>query len=346
MPRTARRSIALTIGDPNGIGPEIAVKAAALAARADAGPRPILVGDLEPIRHYAARHAAGLPVVTDLADWQPAGALNVAPVVALPAGAFAPGQVTAAAGAATIAYVREALALVGAGIAEAIVGAPHSETAVAAAGIPFSGYPGLIADLTGVSRDEVFMMLVGGGLRIVHATLHERLPTALERVTPELVAAAGRAAHRALLALGVTAPRIGVFGLNPHAGEGGLFGDEDSRVTEPAVALLQRDGIRAEGPTGADVLLAARAMDAYVAVYHDQGHIPVKLLAPRRASALSIGASVLFSSVGHGSAFDIAGRGIADPTAVVETLALLDGGSGVADSLGRRCTLPEPRGCS
>lgn len=321
----ARRRIALTIGDPNGIGPEIAVKAAALAARADAGPLPILVGDIEPVRHYAARHAEGLPVLTDPQEWRGVGALNLAPVRALPADAFAPGRVTAAAGAATVAYVREALALLRAGSAEAIVGAPHSETAVAAAGIPFSGYPGLIADLTGVPHDEVFMMLVGGGLRIVHATLHERLQTALERVTPELVVAAGLAARRALLALGIADPRIGVFGLNPHAGEGGLFGTEDSRVTEPAVAALRAAGIRAEGPAGADVLLAGRAMDAYVAIYHDQGHIPIKLLAPRRASALSIGAEVLFSSVGHGSAFDIAGQGVADPTAVVETLALLGG---------------------
>ncbi|MCR0982793.1 PdxA family dehydrogenase [Roseomonas populi] len=325
MNATPRRRIALTIGDPNGIGPEIAVKAAALAACRPDGPVPVLVGDPGPIRHYAARHADGLPIRAEPAAWRDEGGLNIAPVEALPDSAFRPGQVTAEAGAATVAYVREALALVGAGEAGAIIGCPHSETAVATAGIPFSGYPGLIADLTGVSHDEVFMMLVGGGLRIVHATLHERLQTALERVTPELVAAAARAAHRVLAGWGIPDPRIGVFGLNPHAGEGGLFGTEDARVTEPAVAALRREGIRAEGPAGADVLLANRAMDAYVAIYHDQGHIPIKLLAPRRASALSIGAKVLFSSVGHGSAFDIAGQGIADPGAVMATLALLNG---------------------
>jgi 4-hydroxy-L-threonine phosphate dehydrogenase PdxA len=325
MPDTSRRRIALTIGDPNGIGPEIAVKAAAHFATLEKGPLPILVGDPGPIRHYAARHAAALPILESPQAWGRNPGLNLAPLDALRADDFQPGQVTAPAGAATVAYVRHALALVRAGQAQAIVGAPHSETAIAAAGIPFSGYPGLVADLTGVSRDEVFMMLVGGGLRIVHATLHERLQTALERVTPELVAAAAEAAHRALEALGVEDPRIGVFGLNPHAGEGGLFGEEDSRVTEPAVAMLRKAGLRVEGPTGADVLLAARAMDAYVAIYHDQGHIPIKLLAPRRASAVSIGAEVLFSSVGHGSAFDIAGRGIADPTAVIETLWLLSG---------------------
>ena len=323
----ARKRIALTIGDPNGIGPEIAVKAAALlAARAD-GPSPILVGDLAPIRHYAARHAAGLPIRPAGAGSDSAGGLEVAAVDALRNEDFRPGAVSAAAGAATVAYVRRALALVRAGEAAAIVAAPHSETAIAAAGIAFSGYPGLVADLAGLGRDEVFLMLVGGGMRIVHATLHERLQDALARVTADLVAAAGRAAHRALAGLGVPDARIGVFGLNPHAGEGGLFGTDDARVTEPAVAALRREGIRAEGPAGADVLLAARAMDAYVAVFHDQGHIPIKLLAPRGASALSIGAGVLFSSVGHGSAFDIAGQGVADPAAVLAALALL-GGSG------------------
>ena len=326
MPDAARsRRVALTIGDPNGIGPEVAVKAAAQLAGRAGGPRPILVGDPAPIRHYAARHAAGLPVRLSPAEWGAAGGLDVAAVTALPDEHFRPGRVSAPAGAATVAYVRRALELVREGAAEAIVAAPHSETAIAAAGIPFSGYPGLVADLAGLGRDEVFLMLVGGGLRVVHATLHERLPDALARVTPELVAAAGRAAHRALAAMGVPDPRIGVFGFNPHAGEGGLFGADDARVTEPAVAAMRRDGIRAEGPAGADVLLAARAMDAYVAIYHDQGHIPVKLLAPRRASALSIGAGVLFSSVGHGSAFDIAGRGVADPGAVVDTLWLLSG---------------------
>lgn len=317
--------IALSIGDPNGIGPEVAVKAAAALAAQDDAPRPILVGDPEVIADLAARHAPGLAVQLDPARWKQPSALAVSPVMSLPPGAYRPGEVSAAAGAATIAYVRHALGLVQAGLAEAIVAAPHSETAVAAAGIPFSGYPGLIAELTGVPRDRVFLLLIGGGLRILHATLHESTRAALARLTPELVVAAGMAADTALRRLGIAEPRIGVFGINPHAGEGGLFGDEDARITEPAVAALQRAGIRAEGPAGGDVLLAARGHDGYVAMLHDQGHIPVKLLAPRGAAALSVGAGVVFASVGHGSAFDIAGRGVADPTAVLRTLMLLAG---------------------
>ncbi|MBX9701455.1 MAG: 4-hydroxythreonine-4-phosphate dehydrogenase PdxA, partial [Acetobacteraceae bacterium] len=227
-----------------------------------------------------------------------------------------------------------ALDLVCAGAAEAIVAAPHSDTAVAAAGIAFSGYPGLIADLTGTPRDRVFMMLVGGGLRVLHVTLHESTRSALDRLTQDLVIAAGEAADSALRRLGIAAPRIGVFGINPHAGEGGLFGDEDARITEPAVAALRHAGIRAEGPTGADVLLAARAHDGYLAMLHDQGHIPVKLLAPRGAAAITVGAGVVFASVGHGSAFDIAGRGVADPAAVLRTLRLLAGRLLVGDPPG------------
>ena len=151
------------------------------------------------------------------------------------------------------------------------------------------------------------------------------MATAMARLTPELVAAVGLAAARALLSLGIASPRIGVFGFNPHAGEGGLFGDEDARVTEPAVALLRAAGVAAEGPMGADTMLVRGGLDAYVAIFHDQGHIPVKLLAPRHACALSIGAGVMFSSVGHGSAHDIAGQGIADPAGVIGALRLVAG---------------------
>lgn len=313
--------IAVAIGDPNGIGPEVAVKAAA----APDAPPVVLVGDRHVIAAEAARHAPGLALVEDPAGWDAPGTLALSPVQALPRESWQPGTISGAAGAATIAYVRQALDLVRRGAAQAILGAPHSESAVAAAGIPFSGYPGLIADLTGTPRDRVFMMLVGGGLRILHATLHESTRSALDRLTPELVVAAGTAAHDALRRLGMAAPRIGVFGINPHAGEGGLFGDEDDRITGPAVSALQRAGIAAEGPTGADVLLAARAHDGYVAMLHDQGHIPVKLLAPRGAAALTVGAGLTFSSVGHGSAFDIAGKGVADPGAVLRALRLLAG---------------------
>ncbi len=314
------RRIALSIGDPNGIGPEISLKAAVHFAGQRSGPVPILIGDREVIQHYAA----GRPLQEDPACWAE-GELNLSAVQALPKGTFRPGEVTAEGGSATIAYMREALRLVRTGAADAIVGAPHNETAVARAGIHFSGYPSLLADLMEVPRDQVFLMLVGGGLRIVHATLHESMDAAMARLTPKLVASAGLAAVRALASLGISAPRIGVFGFNPHAGEGGLFGDDDARVTKPAVALLRAAGVATDGPMGADTMLVRGGLDAYVAIFHDQGHIPVKLLAPRTAAALSIGAGVMFSSVGHGSAHDIAGQGIADPAGVIGALTIVGG---------------------
>jgi 4-hydroxy-L-threonine phosphate dehydrogenase PdxA len=144
-------------------------------------------------------------------------------------------------------------------------------------------------------------------------------------LTPELIEDAGRACAQALIALGITAPKIGVFGINPHAGENGLFGDDDERITQPAIARLQAAGIKVEGPIGADLMLGRNDVDGFVAHYHDQGHIPIKLLAGRNATALSVGTGMLFASVGHGSAFDIAGKGRADPEAVLRTLRLVSG---------------------
>lgn len=320
----SRPVIALTIGDPNGIGPELAVKAA--AAPGESGPRPVLVGDPDVLYHYAKQCAPeySLRAFSHGAPAR-AGVIDMLPVEALPRDAFAPGRIEAAAGRASVQYVEAALNLVRAGHAAAIVACPHNETAVNAAGIAFSGYPELIAQLCGLPQGRVFLMLVGGGLRIVHATLHERLHAALARLTPQLVEAAGLACVDALQSLGIESPRIGLFGVNPHAGEGGLFGDDDERISIPAAKLLRARGIDAAGPAGADVILGEKGFDAFIAMYHDQGHIAVKLLAGRTASALSIGAGVIFSTVGHGSAFDIAGQNRADPEAVLRTLALLAG---------------------
>jgi 4-hydroxythreonine-4-phosphate dehydrogenase len=316
--------VLLTAGDPNGIGPELAVKAAAALAT-DPDLAPVVVADPYVVEAWAERAGLRLREVDTAVAPQP-GVLDVLPVHALPDGELLPGTVSAEAGAATVAYLRAAVDGVHAGIGRAIVACPHSETAVNAAGIAFDGYPGLLAELAGVPRDQVFLMLVGGGLRIVHATLHERLADALGRLTPALVESAARAAHDFLVAAGVPAPRVGVFGVNPHAGEGGLFGDDDERITVPAVESLRHSGIDAVGPLGADLLLAPGRrdeLDACVAIYHDQGHIPVKVLAGRTGSALSVGAGLAFSSVGHGAAFDIAGRGVADPEAVLRAVRLV-----------------------
>lgn len=296
--------VAIALGDPNGIGPEIALRAAQKHPA-------VLVGDRFVVEETARRIGLAVPEIAD--------------VPALERAAFAPGALDPRAGKATVAYASAAIRLALDGKIDAVIGCPHSETAVNRAGIKFSGYGGLVADVTGTPRDKVFMMLVAQGLRIAHVTLHESVTAALARMTPELVVSAAEATIATAKRLGVGRPSLGVFGINPHAGEDGLFGDDDERITKPAVAELRRRGIAADGPVGADLLLSQRQHDVYLAMFHDQGHIPIKLLSPLRASALILGVPVLFASVAHGCAFDIAGKGVADPTGVIETIELLVG---------------------
>jgi 4-hydroxy-L-threonine phosphate dehydrogenase PdxA len=317
-------AIALAVGDPNGIGPEIAVKAALRFAQERAEPRIVLLGDELVIRFYAELCGAGGRLTRFDAKSAPEG-LSFFPVDALDAASFRPGAASAAGGRATIAYIEAALGLVDSGRATAIVACPHSEKSVNAAGIAFSGYPSLLARLRRLPEDEVFLMLVGGGLRIVHVTLHERLQDALARIDSRLIEAAVRAGASALRQLGVETPKLGIFGINPHAGEGGLFGDDDARIIAPSVAALRSEGYVVEGPIGADLMVGRRDLDAFVAMYHDQGHIPVKLLAGRNSAAMSIGSGLMFSTVGHGSAFDIAGRNIADCDPLLRSLRLVAG---------------------
>ncbi len=314
------KRIAIAIGDPNGIGPEIALKAAA-AHLGSTAIQPVLVGDVPVLAHY--RRLLGITAPLSPLEAVHPESIAVVDAPALEAEHFAPGRMSPQSGRATIVYAERAVALARSGEVEAIVGCPQSETAINSAGIPFSGYPPLIADLTGTPRDRVFMMLAAGGLRIAHCTLHESVGTALARLTPDLVVAAGEATHASLVRLGIARPRIAICGINPHAGEDGLFGDDDERVTKPAVARLKAAGLDVFGPAGADLMISERRHDGYVVMFHDQGHIPVKLLSPRQASAMAIGTPVLFSSVGHGCAYDIAGKGIAEHTSVMETLALL-----------------------
>lgn len=307
-------AIAIACGDPNGIGPELAWKVAIEAIERADPVRPVLVGDARVLTHYR-RLLAVEPQVAEAVE-----------VVGTPGRLghdFQPGQVRAAAGRATVAAIEAALALVQAGQARAILAAPHSETAVNASGIAFSGYGGLLADLTGTPREAVFLMLAAGDLRIAHATLHVSVAQALRELDCARVQAVAVALHAELQSAGLPRPRIGLFGINPHAGEGGLFGDEDERITRVVAQALRGQGLDVRDPQGGDVLLAMPRLDGYVAMFHDQGHIPIKLLRPAGAAAVSLGLPVRQASVAHGCAFDIAGRGTASPAAMVEAWKLL-----------------------
>jgi len=317
-------AIALTIGDPNGIGPEIAVKAAAQTAR-EAGPSIVLVGDEFVIRFYAERCAKDLAVELFNGSAPRAGTLCVLGVDALPRNAFCPGTPLAAGGRATVDYVSAAMRLVNEKHASSIVACPHSEANVNAAGIPFTGYPGLLARLSGIPEENVFLMLVGGGMRIVHVTLHERLHTALARITPELVERAARSVDSALRQLNVKQPRIGVFGINPHAGEAGHLGREEIDVIEPVIQELRAEGLDLRGPVPADTAFTPRFLetaDVIVAMYHDQGLPVIKHVGFGNAVNMTLGLPILRTSVDHGTALSLARTGKADVGSLRAALSL------------------------
>lgn len=272
------------MGDPAGIGPEIAAKAAADASVVELC-EPILYG------------ADGSHVVR--------------------------GRVSAAAGRAAYDAVLAAVEDARAGRIDAIATAPINKEAFAAAGLPWRGHTDLLAHLTGAKR--AVMMFHADALRVVLATVHIRLRDVPRVLTQPLLEATIDLAAAELPRFGFPSPRLGVAGLNPHAGEHGLLGDEEATVLEPAIAACRARGIRVEGPFPADTVFV-RAMrgefDAVVACYHDQGLIPIKVAAFGRAVNVTLGLPIVRTSVDHGTAFDIAGRGVADPSSMIEAVRL------------------------
>jgi 1,2-dihydroxy-3,5-cyclohexadiene-1,4-dicarboxylate dehydrogenase len=316
--------IAIATGDPAGIGPEIALKAA-LDKRVTAVARPLLVGDPAAVDMHAK--AAGLSprlkVVAKAADadWSN-GVLNL---LDGRDGANAPvefGKVDAAYGRASLAAARRAIKAALANDVEAVVAAPQTERSIAAAGIAFDGYPSFVARETNTPVADVFLMICFDDKRVVHTTLHVSVREAIALITKERVEHVIRVTDASLQKLGVPKPTICVSGLNPHAGEDGLFGRDEIEIIAPAIEKTAKDGIAVSGPFGADTMFR-KSCDAFIVMLHDQGHIAAKLLAFNRTAGLSIGSPILFSSVAHGSAHDIAGQGKADPGAMIEAITRL-----------------------
>ena len=247
------------------------------------------------------------------------------------------GTTAAASGRASLAFAGAAIKAALAGEVDAVVAAPQNETSIARAGIKFDGYPSFVARATGTDEDDVYLMLCFGDIKIVHATLHQSVRDAIAMISREKVIGVIRAAERALRLMGTAAPKIAVGGINPHAGEGGLFGREEIDIIKPAIAAAVESGIAATGPFGADTMFHMRGIDAFVVMLHDQGHIAAKLLAQDAAAALTIGSPILFASVAHGSAYDIAGKGVANPKAMIEALLRL---STARQHAGRRVAAP------
>ena len=317
--------IAIATGDPAGIGPEIALKAA-LDRGVRVACRPLLVGDPAAVDMHA--RAAGLSpnlrVIADAgkADWND-GAVNL---LDARDGTNAPvkiGAVDAAYGRASLAAASGAIRAALDGDVEAVVAAPQTERSIAAAGIQFDGYPSFVARETGTPVEDVYLMICFDQSRIVHATLHLSVREALKLITRERIERVIRVTDASLRKLGIARPRIFVSGLNPHAGEDGLFGAEEIEIIAPAINAAGAEGIAVEGPFGADTMFRKKDCDAYIVMLHDQGHIAAKLQAFNRTAGLSIGSPILFSSVAHGSAHDIAGKGQADPGAMIEAVTRL-----------------------
>ena len=291
--------VAVTVGDPAGIGPEVVLKALASPERPPA--EYVVYGPGDAIEAFARRMG-----------WKGVAALGVE-LVDIPLDAEVPlGQVTAAGGRvaaeAVLRSARDAMA----GKVDAIATAPLNKESLRAAGYPFPGHTELLADVAGVA--DVAMMFVGGPLRVALVTIHRSLRSVPDAVTGAEVARVGRLVHRELPRFGATRRRIAVCGLNPHAGEGGLFGTEERDAVSPAVEMLKREGIDCHGPFPADTLFPRAfqgEFDAVIALYHDQGLIPVKLMAFGKSVNVTLGLPFPRASVDHGTAFDIAGQGIA-----------------------------------
>jgi len=317
--------IAIATGDPAGVGPEIAIKAA-LDTRVRGLCRPLLVGDPAAVDLHC--RAAGLSptirvveAVAD-ADWTS----NSVNLLDARDGSNVPvqiGTIDAAYGRASLASARRAIQAALKGEVEAVVAAPQTERSIAAAGITFDGYPSFVARETGTPVNDVYLMICFDRSRIVHATLHVSVREAVGLITQERIERVIRITDASLKKLGIAHPKIFVSGLNPHAGEDGLFGREEIEIIEPAIHRSAEAGIDVSGPFGADTMFRKQGADAFIVMLHDQGHIAAKLQAFNRTAGFSIGSPILFSSVAHGSAHDIAGKGIADPGAMVEAITRL-----------------------
>lgn len=314
------------MGDPAGIGPEVIAKAMASRTVRQLC-RPIVIGSL-PVMERVIK-SLGLKLQTvrvaghEAVPTRP-GTVAVLDPLESPLGKFTPGVAAAETGAASVAFIKKGVELAQLGCIDGIVTAPINKEAINLAGCQYPGHTELLADLT--QAKESGMMIVGGPLRIMFVTTHVAIKLLSSLLTQAKVEQGIRLAHLALTELfGIKRPRIGVAALNPHAGEHGLFGDEEARVILPASRAAQAQGICASDPLPADTLFGKAVKGQYdgiVAMYHDQGLIPLKLVAFGTCVNLTVGLPIIRTSVDHGTAFDIVGKGIADPGSLLEAIKL------------------------
>lgn len=309
--------LALTMGEPAGIGLE--VTGGAWTALRAGGPAFFLIGDADAVR--------GAPVRRIAVPEEAAGCFAEAlPVLHRPLPSPAvPGRLDAAHAAAVIASIEEAVALARLGHASGVVTNPIQKASLYAAGFQHPGHTEFLGEIAGTGVPPV-MMLASPMLRVVPVTVHEPLAAAIARLTPALIAEHARIAHAALVRdFGIAQPRLAIAGLNPHAGEAGTLGREDIEIVAPAVAMLRAEGIDARGPMPPDTMFTAKARpgyDAAICLYHDQALIPIKALDMDGGVNVTLGLSIVRTSPDHGTALDIAGRDIADPSSLIAAIRL------------------------
>jgi len=324
------------MGDPGGIGPEVTLKALA-HEEIYALCRPLVVGDLGVLAEI--RRISGLDLELNPVASPAEGLYRPGRVDLLDLKNLAPGELryktaTAAQGRASFEYVAKVIELALAGQIDGTVTGPINKTAINAAGFHYAGHTEIYANLTG-TRDYA-MMLTDGDFRVVHVSTHVSLREACDRVKKARVKRVIELTDQALRRLGLEAPRLGVAGLNPHCGEGGMFGDEEEREIAPAVAEARAAGLLVEGPIPPDTVFSKMKggqFDAVVVMYHDQGHIPMKLLGfqyddktgawgSMAGVNITLGLPIVRTSVDHGTAFGKAGEGRANPQSMIEAIRL------------------------
>jgi 4-hydroxythreonine-4-phosphate dehydrogenase len=315
--------IGITMGDAAGVGPEIIMKALRDAS-VYANCRPFVIGDAK-ILERAGRVVQSELTVRSIASLSEAsyafGTVECLDLNLLPAD-LPFGQVSAEAGHAAFMYLKQAIELANEGLIDAICTAPLNKEALHKGGHIYPGHTEILAELTGTK--DFSMMLSAPKLKVIHVTTHVGIIDAVKMIEPERVYKVIRLAHETLQRAGYAKPRIAVCGINPHAGENGLFGygEEDEKVV-PAVERAQKEGIEVVGPLPADTLFFRTTrgdFDIVVAMYHDQGHGPVKVLGLEAGVNITVGLPIIRTSVDHGTAFDIAGKGIADDQSIKEAL--------------------------
>lgn len=323
MSASIRPKIVISLGDPGGIGPEIVAKSLSLPEVRQAC-RAIVVGEADALNKAARIVKADVEFVPAAStDGEPSG--NAVPVIEppnAPRGPFPVGRIAAENGHAANAWLLCAIDIVRSGEADAICTAPIAKEAMFAAGFRFPGHTELLASRCG--GYPVRMMLEGGGVRVVLETIHMALSAVPGRLKRESIAQTLKIGHDWAARFVTPAPRIGVCGLNPHAGEGGHFGNEEIEVIGPAIESANANGVQAFGPFPADTIfhrMLQGEFDMVAAMYHDQGLVAVKTLDFHRGVNITIGLPIIRTSPDHGTAFDIAGKGIAHESSMATALA-------------------------